>query len=300
MAFFSHDRMSQKYIVEEGDEFNDETFGELNDEEIAVPDFDFGSQAHHLPGKPAHSQPQSIPRPAFRESPISPSPSPLTPRRGMNAAELEQQILSASVQQQQQPKKKVMSLEELESSLRSSLSFDNKTDQSPLEKFSTSMDRKSVHLPPPGGFDKPLSPPPGLAVKSLPKAPVNITFPKHDEEDPEDGGPRSMDPNRHLMTKFEREGIRRIHMAQLTTEKPALEDFYYQAYSKRSLKNKDQSNTPLYLPLPNLKKKQPTKDRSSTFWHFVTVKSFYSRSFGGSLGEGFGFQLQKTSSTSQY
>lgn len=175
----------------------------------------------------------------------------------MNAAELEQQILAGGMPQQAQQKKKVMSLEELESTLQSSLSFDNKFGQSPLNsplgKFPSA----------PAERDRPLSPPPGLAVKSLPKAPVTITFPKHDEEDPEDGGPRSMDPNRHLMTKFEREGIRRIHMAQLTTEKPALEDFYYQAYSKRSLKNKDQSNTPLYLPLPNLKKKQQSKDRAS-------------------------------------
>jgi hypothetical protein len=184
----------------------------------------------------------------------------------MNAAELEQQILGGGMPAQQQQKKKVMSLEELESTLHSSLSFDNKFAQSPLNSPLGKFPAAPTERAPPGGFDRPLSPPPGLAVKSLPKAPVNITFPKHDEEDPEDGGPRSMDPNRHLMTKFEREGIRRIHMAQLTTEKPALEDFYYQAYSKRSLKNKDQSNTPLYLPLPNLKKKQPSKDRASIYF----------------------------------
>jgi len=110
-----------------------------------------------------------------------------------------------------------------------------------------------------------MSPPPGFL--STPKisqlaakpAPV-ITFPKASKEEGGEDG----DQNSFLMSKYEREGIRHIHMAQLTTENPMLEDFYYQAFSKRSLKyHQNQSNTTLYLPLPNLKPKKSASSKES-------------------------------------
>jgi len=73
------------------------------------------------------------------------------------------------------------------------------------------------------------------------------------------------DHDRLIMTRYEREGISRIHLLQLTTEQPDKEDFYYQAMTRKKRhpveageREKDQG--PLYLPLPNLKKKANSKE----------------------------------------
>lgn len=217
------------YIIEEsGDELNDETFGDLDSSSIAVADFDFAGRTLGMPSPPS----------------MAPSPAS-SGRRGMTAAELEGRLLASRLQPIPIPgpprRAKVLSVEELEGSLRSaSLSMSS----SPLT------------------MGRPMSPPPGFVAAprmtqsqpSFKPAPV-ISFPSPDEDGEED-------PNRFLMSKYEREGIRHIHMAQLTTENPLLEDFYYQAFSKRSLKHhQNQSGTTLYLPLPNLKKKPASKDR---------------------------------------
>ena len=57
------------------------------------------------------------------------------------------------------------------------------------------------------------------------------------------------------MTRYEREGIARIHLGQLTTEHPELEDQYYRALSKRQQMRQRAGRTgaaspPLHLPLP--------------------------------------------------
>lgn len=60
-----------------------------------------------------------------------------------------------------------------------------------------------------------------------------------------------------LMSRYEQEGIARIHRSQLTTEYPALEDYYYRAFSKKiaARGRNDPSlmgTMPLYLPLPGI------------------------------------------------
>lgn len=227
------------YIIEEsGDELNDETFGDLNDDLVGKADFDFAGQAKVMPGAP---KPSAVP---------SSSPGA---RRGLTAADLEQQLIQNRSPQQPGPpappgmripgRKVVMNLDELENSFRSSVSFGSGPQTFP----------EAVGSAPLAG-PRPTSPPPGLKPYA-PKPAPTITFPMQNPSD----------INRHLMTRYEREGIRHIHMAQLTTENPVMEDFYYQAYSKRSLKNRDQANTPLYLPLPvprgdRKKKEQQAKD----------------------------------------
>lgn len=249
------------FLVEEsGDELNDETFGGLDDNAIAKPDFEFGGGMSPMVGSPASSG-----------------------RRAMTAAELEQQLLAGRHQasppmhrpyqqhphhyqqhpQQQnypappipisKPRRVVMNLDELENSFRSSASISS----SPLAPMNDL--RPMSPMAAPVNDLRPMSPPPGLVRQKTPKPPVQITFPKAPEDENEDRHPS--DQNRFLMSKYEREGIRHIHMAQLTTENPLLEDFYYQAFSKRSLKHQNQSNTPLYLPLPNMKKKPVSKER---------------------------------------
>ncbi len=230
------------YLVEEsGDELNDETFGNLDDELISKPDFHFAN--------PTGSPLSASPLPSHVSSPLtiigssralgSAAASPST-RKGLTAAELEQQILSQS--SMSPARGKVMTVEELEQSFKSQSSLSLSSQQCPM------------------------SPPPGFVSQqrlSQAQPLIQITFPKKTEEEE----PDEEAPNNFLMTKYEREGIRRIHMAQLTTENPVLEDFYYQAFSKRSLKNQNQSNTPLYLPLPNMKKKQVSKDRMRKYIH---------------------------------
>lgn len=81
--------------------------------------------------------------------------------------------------------------------------------------------------------------------------PVVITFPSPDDFDGEEESGKI--PHRHTMTRYEREGIARIHLGQLTTENPELEDYYYRALSKRQSKQCQSNagqNVPLYLPLP--------------------------------------------------
>lgn len=223
------------YLIEEsGDELNDETFGDLNDDMIARPDFEFAGKPLAMPSMPDRPPPRG------------------SPRRGLTAAELEQQFISQRSPVQGVPipgpakRNVVMNLEDLENSFKASASISNVA---------------SLGSPFPSG--RPMSPPPGFVSGALkaPKPLPTITFPDPENDEEEVG---SSDPNRYLMSKYEREGIRHIHMAQLTTENPVLEDFYYQAFSKRSLKNQNQSNTPLYLPLPNLRKKPVTKERMRT------------------------------------
>lgn len=239
--------MQSGYLIEEsGDELNDETFGNLDTEVVAKPNFQFGA-SHPLPMPPS--------RP-----PMSLAGSPNV-RRGMTAAELEQQLLlqkPAPVPHHQPhppvpiaPRRVVLNLDELESSFKASASISPHSTQSPM--FSSALHR-------------PISPPPGFLSASkggqaVNKPAVQITFPKPCDDEDDHGE----EPNQFLMTKYEREGIRRIHMAQLTTENPLLEDFYYQAFSKRSLKSQNQSSAPLYLPLPNLKRKPIAKERKETF-----------------------------------
>lgn len=68
------------------------------------------------------------------------------------------------------------------------------------------------------------------------------------------------DPRRGTMTRYEMEGISRIHLSQLTTENPEMEDFYYRAYAKRMARRRAQNvDPPLYLPLPTPRRQQGSK-----------------------------------------
>lgn len=281
------------YFVEEsGDELNDETFGALNNEDIVKPDFDFSGKAmspmaHPAMAHPASHQmsPMGRPMPMAEAAPGFSSPigipsahigipsanigmsigsmsfgSLSSPGRGLTAAQLEQQLLGnrpatmsgsfgdrsplvAGSCDGQRPKTVITNLAELENSFKA---------MGPIRS------------------ERVMSPPPGFTsavVAPRKPAPV-ITFPSAADDDD-----ASSDPNRFLMSKYEREGIRHIHMAQLTTENPVLEDYYYQAFSKRSLKSHNQSNTPLYLPLPGLRKKPVSKShirtQNITFCHIA-------------------------------
>jgi hypothetical protein len=80
--------------------------------------------------------------------------------------------------------------------------------------------------------------------------PAVITFPVDDKDE-------------GVMTRYEREGIARIHLGQLTTEHPELEDFYYKSFAKRQ--SKKRNDTPLHLPtLPTPKKGREPKHGSRT------------------------------------
>lgn len=72
------------------------------------------------------------------------------------------------------------------------------------------------------------------------------------------------DPNKEFMNRFERNLIMKIHTTQLTTETPLMDDFYYQALSK---KKKADSGTAgpngqlLYFPLPSAAERQKELQR---------------------------------------
>ena len=72
------------------------------------------------------------------------------------------------------------------------------------------------------------------------------------------------DPNKEFMNRFERNLIMKIHTTQLTTETPLMDDFYYQALSK---KKKTDSGTAgpngqlLYFPLPSAAERQKELQR---------------------------------------
>ena len=81
---------------------------------------------------------------------------------------------------------------------------------------------------------------------------ITITFP-------------DVEPDHPPMSRYEREGIARIHLGQLTTEHPDIEDFYYKSYASRAASRRSKSNTsgesaPLYLPLPT-PRRHHTKDK---------------------------------------
>lgn len=84
----------------------------------------------------------------------------------------------------------------------------------------------------------------------------------------QDGSP--WERNRWILNKFEREGVARIHLSQLSTEHAEVEDYYYRAYAKRaSLKRGANGNDggiapPLYLPLPTPRRRERGSDRDRT------------------------------------
>ncbi|PJF17278.1 Topoisomerase II-associated protein PAT1 domain-containing protein [Paramicrosporidium saccamoebae] len=80
--------------------------------------------------------------------------------------------------------------------------------------------------------------------------PTTITFPTEE------------DPYRSTMTRYEREGISRIHLTQLTTEHPEIEDFYYKAFAQRRTRKRT-SDAPLYLPLPTPRKREQKQLKTS-------------------------------------
>lgn len=64
------------------------------------------------------------------------------------------------------------------------------------------------------------------------------------------------DPNREFMNKFERNLIMKIHTTQLTTETPLMDDFYYQALTKKKATASEGSGNLLYFPLPSVADRQ--------------------------------------------
>lgn len=71
------------------------------------------------------------------------------------------------------------------------------------------------------------------------------------------------DPNREFMNRFERNLIMKIHTTQLTTETPLMDDFYYQALTKRKSMNFNDGAGPslLYFPLPSAADRQKELQR---------------------------------------
>lgn len=76
------------------------------------------------------------------------------------------------------------------------------------------------------------------------------------------------DPNKEFMNRFERNLIMKIHTTQLTTETPLMDDFYYQALSKKK-KSESGANGGtagpngqlLYFPLPSAAERQKELQR---------------------------------------
>ena len=67
------------------------------------------------------------------------------------------------------------------------------------------------------------------------------------------------DANREFMNRFERNLIMKIHTSQLTTETPLIDDFYYQALTRKkaSFGNESYSaSSLLYFPLPSAAERQ--------------------------------------------
>lgn len=84
-------------------------------------------------------------------------------------------------------------------------------------------------------------------------------------------GSTALDHRRGMMTRYEREGIARIHLSQLTTENPDIEDFYYKSYAKRVSRRRpaggttaDQAPNLLYLPLPTPRRPAPSSGNISS------------------------------------
>lgn len=111
-------------------------------------------------------------------------------------------------------------------------------------------------------------PPPGLAASAAPVSEPKVSLlshgsnATHERPAPTVGSASSStalprdDPNRGFMNRFERDLIVRIHTTQLTTDTPHLDDFYYQALTKRrqqqALQSGDDHSVPvLYFPLPS-------------------------------------------------
>lgn len=127
--------------------------------------------------------------------------------------------------------------------------------------------------------------PPGLnvPVAKIKGKEVVVTFPKTPYEDFED----QINKYSKIMTFGDCEYITRIHTGQLTSERPELEDFYYKTFSKRSLRRRDQGNTPLYFPLPKY------VNHGIAYFYFLCIFSIRRKagstkvpfSFEGALGK---------------
>jgi DNA topoisomerase 2-associated protein PAT1 len=64
------------------------------------------------------------------------------------------------------------------------------------------------------------------------------------------------DPNFEFMNRFERNLIMKIHTTQLTTATPMMDDFYYQALTKRKATTMEGIGSLLYFPLPSAADRQ--------------------------------------------
>lgn len=69
--------------------------------------------------------------------------------------------------------------------------------------------------------------------------------------------------HRWVLTRFEREGVARIHLSQLSTEHADVEDYYYRAYARRTTSKRGGGSSlgaaitpPLYLPLPTPRRRE--------------------------------------------
>lgn len=69
------------------------------------------------------------------------------------------------------------------------------------------------------------------------------------------------DPNREFMNRFERNLIMKIHTTQLSTETPLMDDFYYQALTKKKATMSEGTGPLLYFPLPSAADRQKELQR---------------------------------------
>lgn len=82
--------------------------------------------------------------------------------------------------------------------------------------------------------------------------------------------PFQHDVHRGIMSRYEREGISRMHLGQLSTDDPELEDYYYKNYTKQLRSSGSTTKPPLYLPIPSIsqrKAKGVSKDVNSSQHH---------------------------------
>lgn len=64
------------------------------------------------------------------------------------------------------------------------------------------------------------------------------------------------DAHRGIMSRYEREGISRMHLGQLSTDDPELEDYYYKNYTKQLRSSCSSIKPPLYLPIPSISQRK--------------------------------------------
>lgn len=83
--------------------------------------------------------------------------------------------------------------------------------------------------------------------------PVYLDVQKSKQEKTIEFRSEKLDSRQTMMSRWEQEGISRIHLSQLTTEFPDVEDYYYRTYIKRTKATQGSNSSkkmPIFFPIP--------------------------------------------------